>query len=96
MRDKKYFTKRCQGIAMAGIIGLMARVPAEIAWAIGPGENNYSISESDMMGPGGIDPRNNRYQSDGISGKSKCMEKVRRHLFDARWFFDYQCAAQRN
>lgn len=63
MRDKKYFTKRCQGIAMAGIIGLMARVPAEIAWAIGPGENNYSISESDMMGPGGIDPRNNNTSS---------------------------------
>lgn len=56
MRDRKYFTKRCQGIAMAGIIGLMARVPAEIVWAVGPGEGNYSFSDS--MGPGGIDPRN--------------------------------------
>ena len=78
MRDKKYFTKRCQGIAMAGIIGLMARVPAEIAWAIGPGENNYSISESDMMGPGGIDPRNNNTSSTDTNYR-RYLRKIQMH-----------------
>lgn len=51
MKNKMHMIKRCQALAMAGIIGAGTLLPAGTALAIGPGETSAPVVSS--PGPGG-------------------------------------------
>ena len=51
MKNKLHMIKRCQALAMAGLIGAGALLPSGTALAIGPGETSPTVVSS--PGPGG-------------------------------------------
>ena len=51
MKNKLHMIKRCQALAMAGLIGAVALLPSGTALAIGPGETSPTVVSS--PGPGG-------------------------------------------
>ena len=52
MKKSRHLTKRCHAAALAGVVAALAGIPAETAWAVGPGESTASSAAS-SQGPGG-------------------------------------------
>ncbi len=52
MKNKKYLVRRCQCMAMAGMIAVMTGAAAKPAWADGPGGGSSSSQSANEPGPG--------------------------------------------
>lgn len=52
MKNRTYLVKRCQSVAMAGMIAVMTGAAAEPAWAVGPGGGSGSSQSANEPGPG--------------------------------------------
>ena len=52
MKNKKYLVRRCQCMAMAGMIAVMTGAAAKPVWADGPGGGSSSSQSANEPGPG--------------------------------------------
>jgi len=52
MKNRKHLVKRCQCVAMAGVIAVMTGAAAEPVWAVGPGGGDGPSQSADGPGPG--------------------------------------------
>ena len=48
MKNRRYLTKRCQSVAMAGVIAMMSGASAITVWADGPGGSSSSQSANEV------------------------------------------------
>ena len=53
MKNVRHIVKRCQSVALAGMIAALTGLPAGTAWAIGPGETGVTSTMTASPGPGG-------------------------------------------
>ncbi len=65
MKNRRYLTKRCQSVAMAGVIAMMSGASAITVWADGPGGSSSSQSANE------VGPSNPGSGSSGSSSQTK-------------------------
>lgn len=84
MENKMFFIRRWRALALAGLIGAGAVLPAGTALAAGPGEGSGAAVSAGGRGRRRHNYNHRRRQHRGcICSQSQCLEEGERYISDA-------------